>query len=101
QLGFPAAARGRYGFWILYVDSVLQAVPSQGSIHRAGIDMNEIERFGHELRVGALAAGARAIDGDDDRLLHSANNSSKPSLRLVVPSRMAAPSPSGGAAASF
>ena len=81
---------------------------------------------GHQLRVRALAARARAVNGNDNvfhsffcsrqsydrRKLfqrrsqsaatdHSANNSFKSSFRPVLASRIVAPKPFGGGAASF
>src|SRR5208283_4552932 len=130
QRRFPFAARSGDGLGVLHVNPAFQAIPRQRAIHRAGVHVNVAERPGHELRVRALAARARAINGDDNRLFqvfprsrrcetadkiispslprshergysHSANNSSSFSFRPVFASRIVAPRPFGGGAASF
>jgi len=63
---FEFAERGRNGFGFVHVDFVLQAMPRERAIHRAGVDVNIAERLGDQLGVGALAARARAVDGNDD-----------------------------------
>ena len=64
---FPFATRGGDCFFIVNIDAVFQAIPGERAIHGAGIDVNVAERFGDEPRVGAFAAGAGAVDGDDNR----------------------------------
>jgi hypothetical protein len=53
------------------VDSILQAMPGEGAIHGAGIDVNKAKRLGDEFGVRALAAGAGAVDGDDSWVLQN------------------------------
>ena len=71
QPGLPFAQQRRHGFGVVHIRLFLQAIPGQRPIHRASIDINVAERLGDELRIGALAAGARAVDGNDDRFIHS------------------------------
>ena len=52
----------------MHVHVFLQAMPRQRAIHRAGVHINVAERAGHELGVGALAARARAVNGNDNRM---------------------------------
>ena len=49
----------------MHIDPILQAVPGQRAVHRAGIHINVVERLRHELRISAFAAGAGTVDGND------------------------------------
>jgi hypothetical protein len=64
--GFPFAEGGVDGFGFVDVDFVLDAIPGERAIHRAGVHVNKTKGFGDELGVGALAARACAVNGDDD-----------------------------------
>jgi hypothetical protein len=46
------------------INFIFQAMPRQRAIHRTRVHINVAERFRHELRVRALAARARAVNGD-------------------------------------
>ena len=48
-------------------------MPRQRAIHRARVHINVAERLRHELGVRALAARARAVNGDDNRLFQIQN----------------------------
>ena len=69
ELGFPAAARIGDGFFVVHIHVHEQAMPGQRAIHRAGVHVNIVQGLGHELGVCALAAGARAVNGNDNRML--------------------------------
>jgi len=69
--GFPLATRGGDGFGLVDVDFILQAIPGERAIHGAGVDVGKTEGFGDQLGVGALAAGAGAINGYDNRMLQN------------------------------
>ena len=134
ERGFPFLAERADGFGVVDIHFLLQTMPGERAIHRAGIDVSVAKRFGDAFGVGALAAGAGAVDGDDDGVTHSlfllllinpnlnpsvqtpikiksritiknrfqsANNSSCDNVRPVFPSRIFAPRPCGGNAASF
>ncbi len=64
QIGFPAAARIGDGLRVVDIHAFLQAMPRQRPIHRACVHVNVAERLRHELGVRALAARARAVNGD-------------------------------------
>ena len=66
QGGVPPGAQGRDRFGVMHIDALLQAMPGQGSIHRAGIDMDEPERLGNDFGIGAFAAGAGAVNRYDN-----------------------------------
>src|ERR1051325_9791903 len=66
ERGFPTAASSSDRSRVMHINLLLETIPGQRAIHRPGIDMDEPQRLGNELRVGALAAGAGAVDGDDD-----------------------------------
>jgi hypothetical protein len=68
EFGFPAAENARDGFGIVDIDVVSEAVPGQGAIHGAGIDVDVAECVGDTSGIGAFAAGAGPVDGDDDRI---------------------------------
>src|SRR5437016_6302608 len=70
QRCLPPAASGGNHLRVLYIDFVLETVPCQGPVHRARIHVHEIQSPGHQFGIGALAAGAGAIDGDYDRMFH-------------------------------
>jgi hypothetical protein len=71
ERGLPFAARGGDGFGVVDIDSVLQAMPGQRAIHGAGIDVNIAEGLRDQFGIGALAARAGAINGDDDRVVQN------------------------------
>ena len=66
QFRFPFAAGGGDGLGVIHVNPLPEAMPGERAIHRAGVHINIAERLGDELRIRALAAGARAINGDDN-----------------------------------
>ena len=74
QRGFPPAKGGADGFGLVKVDFILQAIPGERAIHGAGIDVSKTERLGDQLGVGALAAGARAINRYDNRVVQIRNS---------------------------
>jgi hypothetical protein len=65
---FPFAAKRGDGLRVVDIHAFLQAMPRQRAIHRARVHINVAERLRHELRVRALAARARAVNGNDNRL---------------------------------
>src|SRR5665213_4396621 len=64
QRRFPPAAKRGDGLRVVDLHAFLEAMPRQRAIHRARVHVNVAERLGHELRVRALAARARAVNGD-------------------------------------
>ena len=66
QRSLPSATCRRHRLGVLGVNTLPETMPRQRAIHRAGIHMNETQRLGDQLGVGALAARARAINGNDD-----------------------------------
>ena len=71
ESGFPFPAERVHRFGMVYIHFLLQTMPGQRAIHRASIDVNIAEHLGHLSGIGAFAAGARAVDGNDDGLIHS------------------------------
>src|SRR6266702_6418622 len=69
QRCLPLPASRRDGLGILHIDVVSQTVPRQRPVHRPGIHPHEAQRLRHQSGVGALAAGAGAVDRDDYRML--------------------------------
>jgi len=53
-------------FGVMHIDALFQAIPGQGPIHRAGIDVDEPERARHDFGIGAFAAGAGAVNRYDN-----------------------------------
>ena len=100
KLVVPLAAVGGDGLGVAGVDTLLQAMPGKGAVHGAGVDVGAAEGLGDEFRVGAFAAGAGAVDGDDEGIAHSAFRAS-PTRGRPAASRISAPTPCGGGAASF
>ena len=71
ELGVPLVAVGGDGLGVAGVDGLLEAMPSESSVHGAGIDVDVVESFGNKFRVGTFAAGTGTVDGDDDlSLIH-------------------------------
>jgi hypothetical protein len=68
QLCLPTSAGGSNGLRVLDIHPVLQAVPGKGPVHRACVNVHEAQGLGYQFGVGALAAGAGAINGNDDGL---------------------------------
>ena len=68
QIGFPAAARIGDGLRVVDIHALLQAMPRQRAIHRARVHVNVAELLRHELGVRALAARARAVNRNDNRM---------------------------------
>src|SRR5258705_1620389 len=105
QFGMPPAAQFRHCFGIVNIHTLLQTMPGESSIHRTRIDVNVAERARDQFGVGALAAGAGAVDGYNDRTFgytHSpANNSSSSRVLPETGSRSTAPGPEGGLADNF
>ena len=66
QLRFPFAARHRDRLLLAHIHMFLQAIPRQGAIHCPRVHINIIQRARHELRVRALAARTRPINGNDN-----------------------------------
>src|ERR1035441_9268993 len=64
--GFPPAAEGSHRLGVLHIHPLLQAIPRQRAIHRARIHVHEVQRPGYQFGVGALAAGARPVNGNYD-----------------------------------
>ena len=75
QFRLPLAARGGDGFFVVHVHVLEQAMPRQRAIHRAGVHINVAERLGHELGIRALAAGAGAVNRNDNRIFFQNKNS--------------------------
>src|SRR3954451_11128121 len=65
QLRLPAAARGAHHTGIMNVDSMFQAMPRKGSIHRSSVHVNISQSPRNTPGVRAFAAGAGPIDRDD------------------------------------
>ena len=57
---------GADGAGVVHIHAFLEAIPGEGAIHGAGVDIGEAEAAGDEFGVGAFAAGTGAVDGDDD-----------------------------------
>src|SRR5439155_17663264 len=66
QRGLPASASLPDGFCVVNINPLLQTMPGEGPIHRAGIDIDIAEGSSELLRTGTLAAGAGPVDGDDN-----------------------------------
>src|SRR5439155_11734237 len=71
EFGLPFSQQRADRFRVVDVDFFLQAKPGQGAVHRAGIHIDVIERPGDHSGIGAFAAGARAVDGNDDGPRHA------------------------------
>ena len=46
-------------------------MPRQRAVHGARVHINKTQRLGHQLGVGALAAGARAVNRNDYRMFQN------------------------------
>ena len=68
QFRFPFAAQRGDGLRVVHVHFLFQAKPRQRAIHRACVHVNVAQRARNELGVRALAARARAVNGDDYRI---------------------------------
>ena len=64
--GFPFFAQLRHRFCILNIHPRLEAIPGKRTLHGTGVDIGESEPAGDSFGVSALAAGAGAVNGDDD-----------------------------------
>jgi len=63
--GFPVTEEFGDGLGIMDIDALLEAMPGEGAVHGAGVDIDEAEGGGDAFGGGAFAAGAGAVDGDD------------------------------------
>jgi len=76
QRRFPFAAERGDGLGVIHVRFLLEAMPRQRAIHRAGVHIDVAERLRHELGVRALAARARAVNRYDNGIFRIQNKTS-------------------------
>ena len=71
QRGLPFAAGGGDGFFIVHIDAVASGNTRPACDTWRRCRHRQAQGLGDQLGVGAFAAGAGAVDGDDHRVIRS------------------------------
>jgi hypothetical protein len=76
------------------VERLLERKPRERAIHRAGVEVPELEPFGEPPRDSALARAGGPVDCNDHRLVTDSRRSKKPGKLIATASASCTSTPS-------